>query len=148
MPGRWCARVLATQACLTLCSPWTASLQAPLSMGFSGQEHWSGLPCPPPGDLPNPGVKPQSLALQTDSLLSESAGRWRDPNLTLGDGGSCGFPSRSQLIRLHSLCWCHFTTGELSLLCPSVISFHLAFCMRYYCLRIQPKVPKGTFKYL
>ena len=35
--------------------------QAPLSMGFSGQEYWNALPCPPPGDLPNPGVKPASL---------------------------------------------------------------------------------------
>ena len=42
-------------------TPWTAAYQAPLSMGFSGQEHWSGLPCPPPGDLPNPGIKPESL---------------------------------------------------------------------------------------
>ena len=36
---------------------WTAAHQAPLSMGFSRQEYWSGLPCPPPGDLPNPGIK-------------------------------------------------------------------------------------------
>ena len=42
-------------------TPWTAAFQAPLSMGFSGQEHWSGLPCPPPGDLPNPGIEPLSL---------------------------------------------------------------------------------------
>ena len=41
--------------------PWTAALQAPLSLGFSRQEYWSGLPCPPPGDLPNPGIKPVSL---------------------------------------------------------------------------------------
>ena len=40
---------------------WTAAHQAPLSMGFSRQGYWSGLPCPPPGDLPNPGVKPESL---------------------------------------------------------------------------------------
>ena len=45
--------------------------QAPLFMGFSKQEYWSGLPCPPPGDLPNPGIKPTSPvapALQADSL--------------------------------------------------------------------------------
>ena len=42
-------------------SLWTAALQAPLSMGFSRQEYWSGLPCPPPGDLPDPGIKPTSL---------------------------------------------------------------------------------------
>ena len=40
---------------------WTVSYQASLSMGFSTQEYWSGLPCPPPGDLPNPGLKPTSL---------------------------------------------------------------------------------------
>ena len=42
-------------------TPWTAAHQALLSMGFSRQEYWSGLPCPPPGDLPNPGMKPASL---------------------------------------------------------------------------------------
>ena len=38
--------------------PWTVACQAPLSIGICRQEYWSGLPCPPPGDLPNPGVKP------------------------------------------------------------------------------------------
>ena len=54
------------QLCVTV---WTAACQAPLSMGFSRQEHWSGLPCPPPGDLPDPGIKPRSSTLQADSLL-------------------------------------------------------------------------------
>ena len=48
------------------CSP-----PVPLSMEFSRQEHWSGLPCPPPGDLPDPEMEPGSPALQADSLLSE-----------------------------------------------------------------------------
>ena len=39
----------------------TVALQAPLSLGFSRQEYWSGLPCPPPGDLPDPGIEPKSL---------------------------------------------------------------------------------------
>ena len=39
-------------------TPWAEAHQAPLSMGFSRQEHWSGLPCPPPGDLPDPGIEP------------------------------------------------------------------------------------------
>ena len=50
---------------------WTVALQAPLSLGFSGQESWSGSSCPPPGDLPNPGIEPASPvtpALQVDSL--------------------------------------------------------------------------------
>ena len=50
---------------------WTVAHQAPLSMGFSRQEYWSGLPCPPPGDLPNPGIKPRSPALQVVSLLTK-----------------------------------------------------------------------------
>ena len=47
---------------------WTIACQAPLSMGFSRQEYWSGLPCPPPEDLPNPWMEPTS-ALQADSFL-------------------------------------------------------------------------------
>ena len=49
-------------------NPWTTARKAPLSMGFSRQESWSGLPCPPPGDLPDPGIEPTSPALQVDSL--------------------------------------------------------------------------------
>ena len=55
--------------------PWTVASQAPLSLGFSRQEYWSGLPCPPPGDLPDPGTKPGSPALQADSLPSEPPGK-------------------------------------------------------------------------
>ena len=50
------------QSCLTLCNPMTVAHQAPLSMGFSRQEHWTGLPCAPPGDLPNPGTEPSSVS--------------------------------------------------------------------------------------
>ena len=56
---------------------WTAVYQAPLSMGFSRQEYWSLLLCPPPGDLPDPGIKlmfPASPALQVDSLLLSHRG--------------------------------------------------------------------------
>ena len=56
-------------------TPWTVACQAPLSMGFSRQECWSGLPIPSPGDLPNPGIKPGSPALQADSLPSEPLGK-------------------------------------------------------------------------
>ena len=42
-------------------TPWTVALQAPLSVGFSRQKYWSGLQCLPPGDLPNPGIEPESL---------------------------------------------------------------------------------------
>ena len=49
-------------------NPWTVARPAPLSMGFPSQEHWSGLPFPSSGNLPNPGIKPASPALQADSL--------------------------------------------------------------------------------
>ena len=52
----------------------TVTLQAPSLMGFSRQEYWGGLPFPSPGDLPNPGIKPGSPALQTDSVLSKPPG--------------------------------------------------------------------------
>ena len=54
---------------------WIVAHQAPLSMGFSRQEYWSGLPCPPPGNRPNPGTEPRSPSLQTDSLPSEPPGK-------------------------------------------------------------------------
>ena len=44
-----------------LVTPWTIAHQAPLFMGFSRQEYWTGLPCPPPGDLPDPRIEPKSL---------------------------------------------------------------------------------------
>ena len=55
--------------------PWTVDHQAPLSMGFSRQEYWSGSPCPPPGHLPNPEIEPMAAALQVDSFLSEPPGK-------------------------------------------------------------------------
>ena len=64
-----CAKWL--RLCLTVCSPMDCRPPGPLSMGFSRREHWSGLPCSPPGDLHDPGIKPTSPAapaLQVDSL--------------------------------------------------------------------------------
>ena len=52
-------------------TPWTVAYQAPPSMEFSRQEYWSGLSFPSPGDLPDPGIEPRSLALQVDALPSE-----------------------------------------------------------------------------
>ena len=59
-----CACVLSRFSYVCLCATlWTVARQAPLSIGFSRQEYWSGLPCPPSGDLPNPGIELVSLAL-------------------------------------------------------------------------------------
>ena len=54
---------------------WTVAHQAPPSMGFSRQEHWSGLPFPSPGDLPHPGIEPRSPTLEEDALTSEPPGK-------------------------------------------------------------------------
>ena len=62
-----CVRLFAT--------PWTVAYKAPLSMEFSRQEYWSGLPLPSPGDLLDPGIKSGSPALQADALPSESPGK-------------------------------------------------------------------------
>ena len=58
-----------------IATPWTVAYQAPLSMGFPMQKHWSGLPFPSLGDLSNPGIELGSLALQADSLPSEPPGK-------------------------------------------------------------------------
>ena len=58
--------------------------QAPLSMGFPRQEHWSGLSFLPPGDLPNPGIEPRSPALQVDSLLPKPPGKTQEGLDVLG----------------------------------------------------------------
>ena len=52
-------------------TPWTVACQAPLSMEFSRQEYWSGLPIPSPEDLPDPGIEPRSPSLQADAIPSE-----------------------------------------------------------------------------
>ena len=68
--------MLVTQSCPVLCDPMDCS-QDPLSMKFSRQEYWSGLPFPSPGDLPDPGIEPRSPALQAGSLPSEPPGMGR-----------------------------------------------------------------------
>ena len=57
-------------------TPWTIVCQAPLSVGFTRQEYWSGLPFPSPGDLSDPGTEPGSPELQADSLPTEPPGKW------------------------------------------------------------------------
>ena len=56
-------------------TPWTVACQAALSIGFSRQEYWSGVPLPSPGDVPNPGIEPRSPTLQADAITSELPGK-------------------------------------------------------------------------
>ena len=65
---------LVAKSCPTLATPWTVARQAPLFMGFSTQEYWSGLPFPSPRDLPDPGIELGSPASQADSLQTEQEG--------------------------------------------------------------------------
>ena len=78
-------------------TPWTVTHQAPLSMGFSRQECWSGLPCPPPGDLPNPGIEPASLNVSCTGSLVLYHWRWRRKQTELDS-----ILGQAVNIRLHS----------------------------------------------
>ena len=72
-----CEVLISQSLCLVrlFATPWTVVQQVPLSMGFSRQEYWSGLPFPSLGDLPDPGIEPRSPALQADSFSSEPSGK-------------------------------------------------------------------------
>ena len=63
--------MLIAQSCRLFTTAWIVAHQALMSMGFSRQEYWSGLPFPSSGDFPDPGIEPRSPALQADSLLSK-----------------------------------------------------------------------------
>ena len=75
--------VLVTQSCPTLCHSMDCTPPAPLSMGLSRQEYWSGLSCPSPCVLPNPGIERGSSALQADSLPSEPPRNTKDGILSV-----------------------------------------------------------------
>jgi len=72
---------LVSKSCPILVTPWTIACQSPLSMGFSRQEYWSGLPFPSPENLPNPGIEPRSPALQAD--LYQLSHKGSPPTVTL-----------------------------------------------------------------
>ena len=96
---KWKVKVKSLGHVWLFTTPWTAAyLQAPLSMGFSRQECWSGVPFPFPGDLPDPGIKPRYSALQANSLPSE--------------------PPEPLHVKLFVLC----------LLCLSLLGFQLCMC--------------------
>ena len=91
-------------------TPRPIAYRAPLSMEFSKQEYWSGLPFHSPGDLPGPGIEPWSLTLQADALPSEppgKPGRWQMPLLqlcsTLCDPMDCPWRSPGQTTEMGSL---------------------------------------------
>ena len=119
-------------------TPWTVAHQTPLSMGFSRQEHWSGLPFPSPGDLPNPGIKPRSLALQADSLLSEPPGKLYHLNTKI-----CPFPGLLLLphtvVPLPNPGHCHFPIHWPNPIHQRGATFAACSCPRLY----HASLPQG-----
>ena len=74
---KWFVLALVSEVAQLCPTTWTVAYQAPLSIGFSRQEYWNGLPFPSPGDLPDPGIEPGSPALYADALRSEPPGKGR-----------------------------------------------------------------------
>ena len=96
--GKWSEVKLLSRVRL-FATPWTVAYQAPLSMGFSRQEYWSGLPFPSPGDLPDLGIEPGSPAFQADPLTSEPPGKPLQPPGSLqGDRLNAPVPAACQYI--------------------------------------------------
>ena len=118
---------------------WAVAHQAPLSLVFSRQEYWSGLPCPPPGDLPNPGIKPASPAspaLQADSLPTEPP--W--------DPGSILHPALLRAKAVCKLTWSKTVPGStelILLICPPSPFSDLVFQAVPCCL-LSAGAPQGN----
>ena len=84
--GKCAVMCLVAQSHPTLCKLWSVATRLLCPWGFSRQEHRNGLPCPPPGDLPNPGIKPRSPALQADSSVTREAQNTGGGSLSLLQG--------------------------------------------------------------
>ena len=117
------------KSCVTLCDPMDYNYQAPLSMGFSGQEYWSGLPFPPPGDLPHPGIKPTSPALRGRFFTTEPPGKY---NL-------CVYSPR--LIKNVGTSTLNYTFSQNVVLWTSLLSFWFSSEISFSILPIAPSHP-------
>ena len=106
------------QSCPLFATPWTVAHQAPLSIGFSRQEYWSGLPCPPPRGIPNPGIEPRSPTLQAESLLSEPPGK--PENTTVGSLSLLHGIFLTQESNPLLLCLLHWLADSLPLAPPAM----------------------------
>ena len=93
-------------------TPWTAARQAPLSVGFSRQEYWSGLPFPPPGNLPNPGIKPTSLALAGGCFTTELPGK---PEIDFPDVINIRVLTGKRRRRQQRMRWLDSITGSMDM---------------------------------
>ena len=118
--------------------------------GLSRQEHWSGLPCPPPGDLPNPGIKPRSPTLQADSLPTEPRGKPKSP----GVGSLSHFllhPPYLLILSFHgrSSKLPSFVQSSLLLLASAHIISHLSVAIIHELLYLPPgQLTLALFSYI
>ena len=115
--------MLAAPSCPTLETPWTVAHQAPLSMRFPRQGHWSGLPFPSPGGLPDPGIEPRSPALIGGFFTTEPPGK-PPTNYPAYKKLTTPFSGASCLLRWPTLCGLCFSQG------PPCFLRQIAFCLR------------------
>ena len=92
---RWAGMKIQQKRQANFVTLWTIAHQAPLSIGFSRQEYESGLPCPPPGDLLDPGIKPSALISPAGSLPQSPLGKLTKLYSDLCDSMDCGLPGSS-----------------------------------------------------
>ena len=135
-----------------LVTPRTVAFQAPLSMGFSRQQCWSGLPFPSPGDLPDPGIKPRSPTSQTDALPSEPPGKSKNSQKTVhfGQRSRKGGPSRPQCESLRFSLVPFLSLGSAQRLYPGAVrAARLRRWFQWSCyLKEQEKNdPRGVRKW-
>ena len=125
-----CAKSL--QSCLTLCDPRDCSLQAPLSMGFFRQEHWSGLASSPPGHLPDSGIKPTSLTSPASEVGSA-------PPAPLGEPTARGASEPFAMMWARKQFWEH--PGRLSCTLPRLRQRKL--CRKWRFLEAMVSQPEA-----
>ena len=127
------------QSCPALATPWTVARQASLSMRFSRQKYWSGLPSPSPRDLPNPGVKHRSPVMQAHSLQTEPP----------GNGKSLFFPAVTQTssLRWRNRIFCQFQLCFVFSVLPSFPG-PLLICFWVLLIRFEPSSPKDFHHFM
>ena len=114
---------------------WTVACQTPLSMGFSRQEYWSGLPCLPPGDLPNPGIEPMSL------ISPALAGRFFTTSTTWEAGGTFCPPANFNC----EIIWCLFKIVDISCYPHESLSRYMGSSLCLLCFLFFITTSLGNF---